>query len=174
MARPLEGRGAPITGSTGGLGETIAAGLAEADCNVVLNGLGEPEAIEAKRADLASAASTFGAVDAASPVFAIDAAGLWRTWIAFAARQPRTVLRAQDERRSLQVQRSAVLRFPDLVRGQIVALGAGRSGLVLASRARFGFSDLGVSRRRVSGPVHDLHQVVAGDSPGQLDAPDSI
>ena len=107
-----------------------------------------------------------GLADAESPAFAIDAAALWRAWIAFAARQPRTVLRARDERarRSLHLQRSAVLRFPDLVRGEIVALEAGRSGLILDSRARFGFWDLGVNRRRVLRWVHDLQQAMARDS----------
>lgn len=88
MTRPLEGRCALVTGSTSGLGQSIATGLAEAGCNVVLNGLGEPDVIEAMRADLetrfgiralyhdadladpeaiaammASAGSAFGAVD---------------------------------------------------------------------------------------------------------------
>jgi hypothetical protein len=84
-----------------------------------------------------------GPADAASPVFHIDAAELWQDWLDFAARQPRTVLRAQDERtlRSLHVQRSAVCRFPDLVRAEIVSLGTELSSLVLDSRARFGCWD---------------------------------
>jgi hypothetical protein len=73
-------------------------------------------------------------------VFHLRAAELWRAWMDVAARQPRTVLRAQDEgtRRSLHVQRSRVLHFPDLVRAEIVTLGAARSGLIVDSRARFG------------------------------------
>jgi uncharacterized protein (DUF1499 family) len=84
----------------------------------------------------------------------------------FAASQPRTVLQAQDERtrRSLHVQRSRVLRFPDLVRAEIVALGAERSGLILDSRARFGCWDLGVNRRRVLRWVHNLQQITARES----------
>jgi uncharacterized protein (DUF1499 family) len=81
----------------------------------------------------------------------------------FAARQPRTVLQAQDEgtRRSLHVQRSRVLGFPDLVRAEIVALGAERSGLIVDSRARYGCWDFGVNRRRVLRWVHDLKQAMA-------------
>ena len=99
-------------------------------------------------------------------MFDLRAAELWRAWMDFAARQPRTVLRAQDERtlRSLHVQRSRVLHFPDLVRAEIVALGAARSGIVLDSRARFGSWDFGVNRRRVLRWVHDLKQTVAHDS----------
>jgi uncharacterized protein (DUF1499 family) len=59
-----------------------------------------------------------------------------------------------------------VLRFPDLLRAQIVALGAERSSLILDSRSRFGCWDLGVNRRRVLCWVHDLQQLMARDSAG--------
>ena len=106
-----------------------------------------------------------GPADQAGPVFHLRAAELWRAWMAFAARQPRTVLRAQDERtlRSLHVQRSRVLQFPDLVRAEIVALGAARCGIVLDSRARFGSWDFGVNRRRVLRWVHDLTEALTHD-----------
>ena len=38
-----------------------------------------------------------GPADAASPVFHVGAAKLWRAWMDFAASQPRLVLRARDE-----------------------------------------------------------------------------
>ena len=104
-----------------------------------------------------------GPADSASPVFHLRAAELWRAWMDFAASQPRTVLQAHDERtrRSLHVQRSRVLGFPDLVRAEIVALGTERSGIVLDSRARFGCWDFGVNRRRVLRWVHDLTEAMA-------------
>ena len=107
-----------------------------------------------------------GPAEAASPAFLADAAELWRAWMALAAGQPRTVLRAQDERRrrSLHVQRSAIFRFPDLVRAEILALGPGRSSLVLDSRSRVGFWDLGVNRRRVSRWLHDLQRLLPAAS----------
>jgi uncharacterized protein (DUF1499 family) len=109
-----------------------------------------------------------GPAHAASPVFHIAAAKLWRAWMDFAASQPRTVLWAQDERtrRSLHVQRSPVLRFPDLVRAEIVALGAERSSMILDSRARFGCWDLGVNRRRALRWVNRLQQGMARESAG--------
>jgi uncharacterized protein (DUF1499 family) len=96
-------------------------------------------------------------------VFDMDAGRLWRAWMDFAARQPRTALHTQDERgrRSLHVQRSALFRFPDLVRAEVVALGSRRSSLVLDSRSRFGCWDLGVNRRRITRWLHELRQVTS-------------
>jgi 3-hydroxybutyrate dehydrogenase len=56
MPRPqLSGHVAIVTGSTGGIGLGIARTLAEAGSAVVLNGFGEPAAIEKTRAGLAEA-----------------------------------------------------------------------------------------------------------------------
>jgi uncharacterized protein (DUF1499 family) len=74
----------------------------------------------------------------------------------------RSAQRAQDERtwRSLHVQYSRLFRFPDLVRAEMVAIAPERSSLAIDSRARFGWWDFGVNRRRVLRWVHDLQQVI--------------
>jgi 3-hydroxybutyrate dehydrogenase len=46
----LHGKTAIVTGSTSGIGLGVARSLAEAGCNVVLNGFGEADAIESERA----------------------------------------------------------------------------------------------------------------------------
>jgi 3-hydroxybutyrate dehydrogenase len=48
----LRGKNAVVTGSTRGIGLGIADALAAEGCNLVLNGLGEPAEIEAKRSAL--------------------------------------------------------------------------------------------------------------------------
>jgi len=51
----LTGKSALVTGSTQGIGLAIATRLAALSCNVMLNGLGKPDEIEAKRRRLAEA-----------------------------------------------------------------------------------------------------------------------
>ena len=58
--RPLAGRSAIVTGSTSGIGLGIARALALGGADVMLNGLGEPAAIEATRAGLAAASVHYG------------------------------------------------------------------------------------------------------------------
>ena len=55
MEPTLAGKSALVTGSTSGIGLAIARALAAAGANVMLHGLGDPEAIEALRGELAAA-----------------------------------------------------------------------------------------------------------------------
>jgi 3-hydroxybutyrate dehydrogenase len=52
--RALEGRTAIVTGSTSGIGLGIAVALADAGAAVMLNGFGDPQEIEERRASLSS------------------------------------------------------------------------------------------------------------------------
>jgi 3-hydroxybutyrate dehydrogenase len=49
----LKGKSAIVTGSTSGIGLGIARALARAGCNIMLNGFGEPDAIENERRQIA-------------------------------------------------------------------------------------------------------------------------
>src|SRR5215813_2620849 len=55
MASPynLTGQAAVVTGSTSGIGQALARSLAGEGVNIVLNGLGDPDRIQADRAALA-------------------------------------------------------------------------------------------------------------------------
>jgi uncharacterized protein (DUF1499 family) len=87
----------------------------------------------------------------ASPTFNIPAAKLWQIWLTVTAGEPRTKLLAQDveHRRTAHVQRSAVFRFPDIVRAEIISIEPGASSIAIDSQARYGHYDFGVNRRRV-------------------------
>ncbi|MEP9377806.1 3-hydroxybutyrate dehydrogenase [Aquabacter sp. CN5-332] len=54
----MKGRNAVVTGSTSGIGLAIARALAVEGCNVMLNGFGDPDEIEAIRAETAAMAGT--------------------------------------------------------------------------------------------------------------------
>ena len=79
----LSGQGAVITGSTSGIGAALAEGLAANGCNLVLNGLGAPDAIEALRARLEDTYKVRALYHAANMLHADEIADL----IAFAHRE---------------------------------------------------------------------------------------
>lgn len=84
------------------------------------------------------------------PPLPVDAAGAWPALRSLGARFPRTAPYGEwPARRQAQwVVRSALLNFPDIVAAEIVPGPAG-AGLFFYSRSLFGYSDLGVNRKRV-------------------------
>ena len=66
----LKGKTAIVTGSTSGIGLGIATALAAEGCDVMLNGFGEPAAIEKLRSGLAErhgVRTAYRAADVAKP-----------------------------------------------------------------------------------------------------------
>jgi uncharacterized protein (DUF1499 family) len=106
-----------------------------------------------------------GCGSATSPVFAVSADHLWWAWLAVTAQQPRTKLAAQDadKRRTLHFQHSRVFRFPDLVHAEIMDIEGHRASIAIDSRARYGYYDFGVNRRRVYHWIALLAQEVSGE-----------
>jgi len=90
--------------------------------------------------------------DCTSPIFAVPWERLRDTWRAAIAAEPRiTEVSAgtADPHRLTYVQRSAMLRFPDIITVEFVQLGPNRSSIAIYSRSRYGDYDFGKNRKRV-------------------------
>ena len=87
----------------------------------------------------------------ASDTYHVPADELERELLAIARAEPRTRVTESDpaRRKHKIVQRSRVFRFPDDIDVQIFERGAAESTLAIYSRARYGWSDMGVNAARV-------------------------
>ncbi len=91
-------------------------------------------------------------MERASPVYDVPVAALRAAWVKVVAAAPRVTVRGEDPQAQTidYVQRSALLRYPDLVTAEFIALGAGQSTLAVYSRSIYGRSDFGVNEKRVT------------------------
>lgn len=87
-----------------------------------------------------------------APRFAAPAPVVKAAFDQVLAREPRISHSASDEGLGQYewIQRSALMRFPDTITARFIALDAGASTLAIYSRSKFGRSDFGVNRARVS------------------------
>ena len=83
-----------------------------------------------------------------SPVFSAELDSLRRAVRQVAAAEPNTVLVAEEGDCLRFRARSRLFGFTDLIDVQLVEPEPGRVSLAIFSRARYGFYDLGVNRRR--------------------------
>ncbi len=88
--------------------------------------------------------------DRDGPSFALSVGELTARVVAVLSARPRTELVAEDPalHQLVFVQHTAVFRFPDTVRVQVVA-SDGRTSLIAYSRSNYGYWDLGVNRARL-------------------------
>jgi uncharacterized protein (DUF1499 family) len=100
---------------------------------------------------LAAPAGFTPAPDIVTPVFPVPPERLYAAILAVAAGQSRTFLAAEypTERQAHFVARSAIFNFPDLITVQVGPIAPDNSTLVLYSRSVYGYSDLGVNRKRL-------------------------
>jgi hypothetical protein len=100
-----------------------------------------------------------------TPLYPVPPERLFAVLLALAEGFPRTWLlrawpgEAGGHAQAQWVERSARLGFPDLVNAAAVPR-AGGSGLLIYSRSRIGWSDLGVNRKRVEAWVAGLEMAV--------------
>ena len=97
----------------------------------------------------------------ASPAFSIDAERLAELWREMVGSESRVLMLSSQpqERRYVLIQRSALLRFPDVITVEFVPLDPDRSSLAIYSRARYGKLDFGVNRERVERWLSRLRQL---------------
>jgi uncharacterized protein (DUF1499 family) len=97
--------------------------------------------------------ATPGPEEMVSPVYAVAPAQLMQAFDTMALAQPRTERLAgtpDGQGHVTYVQRTPLVAYPDYISVRAVPAGEGRSALVILSRSRFGKSDLGVNRARIT------------------------
>jgi uncharacterized protein (DUF1499 family) len=101
--------------------------------------------------------------DATSPVYNVTNLVLKKTWLTLMAEQPRLVQVdiSSDANQYDFIQRSQLLRFPDIITVRFIALPTGQSTLAIYSRSYYGYSDWGVNRKRIEGWLKSLDQHLA-------------
>lgn len=90
-------------------------------------------------------------VDQTSPVFDCNSATLFEVCRNVLSKLERVSCVAEnaDSRRLAFVAQTKLLRFKDDIDVEVVDLGENRSSLVIYSRSRIGYSDLGTNRKRI-------------------------
>lgn len=91
------------------------------------------------------------ATAAESPVFAISVDRLVDRWGEMIAGES-YVIQVEEQpaaHRLVLIQHTPLLRFPDIITVEFVALASDRSSLAIYSRARYGRGDFGTNRKRV-------------------------
>jgi len=100
------------------------------------------------------------ATDAVSLIYGVPAAVLQGRWFAMLAQQPRVqqIAVSPDGQQYDFLQRSRLWRFPDTITVRFIPLSETQSTLAIYSRAHYGYSDLGVNRKRVETWLQALQQ----------------
>ncbi len=137
----------------------LLAVLAVAGCSAIFS-VGDVEAIDFPTLGLADSPNQFlvcppgyclATSNLESPTYPVGVGDLRTAWEAVVAASPRTE-RVQVFGSGSQVayvQRSALLKFPDIISVAFIGLDAGRSSLAIYSRSVYGSSDFGVNEKRI-------------------------
>ncbi len=96
--------------------------------------------------------------------FDMPAADLQRLVDDFAQNQPRTnrIAGALGDSIITYVERSILLGYPDYITVKISPISNSQAKLAISSRSRFGYSDLGINKKRVRRWVDAIQGLVVG------------
>ncbi|HEU4826191.1 MAG TPA: DUF1499 domain-containing protein [Dongiaceae bacterium] len=104
--------------------------------------------------------------DGAAPVFDLPVERLQAAWEQMIAEQPRVELLRRDVA-NLQldyVQRTRLLRFPDLVTVRFIPIDDAHATLAIYSRSKYGKGDMGVNHARIDDWLAKLKARIEGGS----------
>jgi uncharacterized protein (DUF1499 family) len=93
-----------------------------------------------------------------SPIFDVSADDLRMAWNSVVAAAPRTRREGVFDggQQVVDIQRSAVFRFPDIITTRFIDLDHDRATLAIYSRSVYGRSDFGVNKKRIIRWIADL------------------
>ncbi len=103
--------------------------------------------------------------DTVSPVFHASADEVCDALLAVMYKLPRTTLVDSDDNTNQYefIQKSFLFKFPDTISALVIATGEKEARLVVYSSSKFGYSDLGVNRKRVSRIVYRMSDILASN-----------
>jgi len=84
-----------------------------------------------------------------APVYDVPAEKLRAAFLKVALEQKRTKLLEEAGFQIELVQRSALMRFPDYISVRFLPVSDSQSSLAIYSRSQYGYSDLGVNKKRI-------------------------
>lgn len=101
-------------------------------------------------------------IDDLPPLYGATVPELRSAWEALVQAEPRvTELRRDAEGTQIDyVQRSRLLRFPDLITVRFIPIGERRSTLAVYSRSIYGEGDMGVNKARIRDWIAKLNKVL--------------
>jgi hypothetical protein len=120
--------------------------------------LSEPQSVKPNSFRMAPPALTEEFVDSPSPVYTVNPTLMAKAFDDFVLSQSKTlrIAGSPDEGWMTYVQLSPSLNLPDYISVKFIDLNGGKSTVVVYSRSRFGYDDMGVNGERVMSWVGTL------------------
>ncbi len=95
--------------------------------------------------------------DVIVPCYAKSVDNLKQSVLDYIKQQPRYTLLSESDNQLQYVQRSLLFRFPDYITFQFYDYSENNSSLAILSYSKYGYSDFGVNKARVTGILNYLN-----------------